>query len=143
LHAHVVRSSGRIEIHCSSGKVCVLISKAELESLEQAIEILSQDKIDAAALENLRVQQIRLAEREPVSFENFLAQIRVRADQAHQRRVPRFLDRERDDLGRLLLEDAHQLLQPPDLVHQEHGELSDARRAVLACPALALRLTNR
>jgi hypothetical protein len=42
LHAHVVRSSGRIEIHCSSGKVCVLISKAELESLEQAIEILSQ-----------------------------------------------------------------------------------------------------
>jgi len=28
----------------------------------QAIEILSQDKIDAAALENLRVQQIRLAD---------------------------------------------------------------------------------
>jgi hypothetical protein len=41
LHAHVVRCSGRIEIHCPSGKVCVLISKAELESLEQAIEILS------------------------------------------------------------------------------------------------------
>ena len=42
LHAHVVRCSGRIEIHCASGHVCVLISKAELESLEQAIEILSQ-----------------------------------------------------------------------------------------------------
>ena len=42
LHAHVVRCSGRIEIHCPSGKVCVLISKTELESLEQAIEILSQ-----------------------------------------------------------------------------------------------------
>ncbi len=42
LHAQVVRCSGRIEIHCPSGKVCVLISKTELESLEQAIEILSQ-----------------------------------------------------------------------------------------------------
>ena len=42
LHAHVVRCCGRIEIHCPSGKVCVLISKSELESLEQAIEILSQ-----------------------------------------------------------------------------------------------------
>ena len=28
LHAHVVRCSGRIEIHCPSGKVCVLISKS-------------------------------------------------------------------------------------------------------------------
>ena len=38
LHAHVVRCSGRIEIHCPSGKVCVLISKTELESLEQMLE---------------------------------------------------------------------------------------------------------
>lgn len=42
LHAQVVRCSGRIEIRCPSGNVCVLISKTELESLEQAIEILSQ-----------------------------------------------------------------------------------------------------
>ncbi|HTL31120.1 MAG TPA: hypothetical protein VL282_17950 [Tepidisphaeraceae bacterium] len=42
LHGQVVRHSGRIEIKCSSGNVCVLISKTELESLEQAIEILSQ-----------------------------------------------------------------------------------------------------
>ena len=41
-HAEVARGFGRIEIiHPDHPDVCVLISKAELESLEQALEILS------------------------------------------------------------------------------------------------------
>ena len=44
LHEHVIRCTGRIEItRDGSTAACVLISKAELESLEQAIEILSQN----------------------------------------------------------------------------------------------------
>jgi len=40
LHEGVCREKGRVEIHDGKG-VCVLISKAELDSLEQALEILS------------------------------------------------------------------------------------------------------
>jgi hypothetical protein len=41
-HAEVARGFGRIEItHPEHSDVCVLISKAELDSLEQALEILS------------------------------------------------------------------------------------------------------
>ena len=40
LHQNVCRHKGRVEIHDGQG-VCVLISKEELQSLEQALEILS------------------------------------------------------------------------------------------------------
>jgi PHD/YefM family antitoxin component YafN of YafNO toxin-antitoxin module len=40
LHQAVCRDTGRVEVH-NGEHCCVLISKAELESLEQALEILS------------------------------------------------------------------------------------------------------
>ncbi|HEY2584823.1 MAG TPA: type II toxin-antitoxin system prevent-host-death family antitoxin [Tepidisphaeraceae bacterium] len=43
LHARVARGHGRIEITVEGCEdVCVLISKAELESLERALEILAE-----------------------------------------------------------------------------------------------------
>jgi PHD/YefM family antitoxin component YafN of YafNO toxin-antitoxin module len=43
LHARVARHHGRIEITVDGcDDVCVLISKAELESLERALEILAE-----------------------------------------------------------------------------------------------------
>jgi len=42
LHEHVTRTDGRIEItRPGSDERCVLVSKAELDALEQALEILS------------------------------------------------------------------------------------------------------
>jgi hypothetical protein len=41
LHGHVCRGKGRIEIRDGEG-ACVLISKEELDTLEEALEILSQ-----------------------------------------------------------------------------------------------------
>jgi hypothetical protein len=40
LHQNICKHKGRVEIH-DGESVCVLISKVELETLEQAIEILS------------------------------------------------------------------------------------------------------
>ena len=43
LHSRVARGHGRIEITVEGcDDICVLISKAELESLERALEILSE-----------------------------------------------------------------------------------------------------
>jgi PHD/YefM family antitoxin component YafN of YafNO toxin-antitoxin module len=41
LHQAVCRDKGRVEIKDGDGRTCVLISKEELECLEQALEILS------------------------------------------------------------------------------------------------------
>ena len=41
LHGHVCRGKGRVEIR-DGQSTCVLISKEELETLEEALEILSQ-----------------------------------------------------------------------------------------------------
>lgn len=40
LHEGVCREKGRVEIH-DGNSICVLISKVELDALEQALEILS------------------------------------------------------------------------------------------------------
>jgi len=44
LHQHIARSWGRIEITASDGsdERCVLISKAELDTMERALEILCE-----------------------------------------------------------------------------------------------------
>ena len=39
--SHVCTRRGRVEIHGQGGHTCVLISKEELESLEQAMEIMA------------------------------------------------------------------------------------------------------
>ncbi len=41
LHQHVVLHTRRIELRGGDGSSCVLISKTELDSLERALEILS------------------------------------------------------------------------------------------------------
>jgi PHD/YefM family antitoxin component YafN of YafNO toxin-antitoxin module len=41
LHATVLRTSGRVELTNAAGGACVLMSRAELDSLERALEILS------------------------------------------------------------------------------------------------------
>jgi hypothetical protein len=42
LHQRVARFWGRIEVTNASGETCVLISKAELDSIERALEILCE-----------------------------------------------------------------------------------------------------
>ncbi len=42
LHQNVTRAWGRIEITRDGGEPCVLLSKAELESIERALEILNE-----------------------------------------------------------------------------------------------------
>lgn len=42
LFEQVLRSNGRVEVTRGDGQSCVLISKAELESLERALEILAE-----------------------------------------------------------------------------------------------------
>ena len=41
VHEEVCREKGRVEIRDGAGKGCVLISKEELDTLEEALEILS------------------------------------------------------------------------------------------------------
>jgi len=58
LHAQVLRHHGRIELVCPGG-VCVLISREELQSLEQALEILS--RTDAVRAMQAEVAQVARA----------------------------------------------------------------------------------
>ena len=60
LFEQVIRGTGRVEItrNGSSDESCVLISQAELNSLERALEILSST--DSAA--EMRQQVLRLAD---------------------------------------------------------------------------------
>jgi hypothetical protein len=44
LHHLVVGQIGRIELRDGDGAACVLISKSELDALEQALDILSETK---------------------------------------------------------------------------------------------------
>ena len=58
LHEHVTRTDARVEItRAGSDERCVLISKAELDALERALEILSET--DAAR--DARDQIVHLA----------------------------------------------------------------------------------
>ena len=52
LHAHVLSRSGRVEV-TRNGQSCVLISKRELESLEEALEILSDTETVRAMREEI------------------------------------------------------------------------------------------
>lgn len=48
LHQLVHARNGRVELHTHDGDICVLISKTELDALEQALEILSgTDEVQA------------------------------------------------------------------------------------------------
>lgn len=45
LHRRVIESGRRVEINCeNSGTACVVISKAELDCLERAVEILGDSE---------------------------------------------------------------------------------------------------
>lgn len=59
LHQHVHQLNARIELHTHDGSTCVLMTKKELESLEQALEILSDtDGVRAMRDELSRVATI-------------------------------------------------------------------------------------
>lgn len=49
----VTRDKGRVEITNCDGKTCVMISKEELDSLEQALEILSSTDAGKAMHESV------------------------------------------------------------------------------------------
>lgn len=61
LHRRVLRSNDRIELTCRDGGTTVLISKAELDALEEALEILS-DTNEVRAL-RLEVQRVAVNDR--------------------------------------------------------------------------------
>jgi hypothetical protein len=48
LFEHVVRRTGRVQITRADEQSCVLISKAELDGIEQALEILSASESGVA-----------------------------------------------------------------------------------------------
>ncbi len=59
LHQLVLCRHGRIELFAGDGEASVLISKAELESLEQALEILSDtDEVRAMRYELARIAAV-------------------------------------------------------------------------------------
>jgi hypothetical protein len=57
LHRQVLKQTGRVELRTRDGQVSVLISKSELDGLEQALAILS----DTDSVRDVRDQLARVA----------------------------------------------------------------------------------